>query len=558
MRKFGIMLLTALVVMAAVPALAEYGEWEQIYTEPGPIPGMSGFGFTGIAVENEDFLYGVGAKQTGDLSIESAWMSGDGGYNWNLVWGVDMTGVTDCTFLNLMNILLAAAVTPSGRVVYTGTRIDPECIENGTFPACIFTCSVQIGTYIVYSDDGGATLTEATINAPIQMHITTAVTFVDENVGYAVGMPNYVLKTEDGGETWNQITVQGATLASYYNDVQFVTPDLGFLVSGLPDEEKINLEGVTDPAEAAARVRHWQRLASDPWYRAEWFAAHPDQAKASMGKVYRTTDGGATWELVKQATGEGFVDIEMVNETEGWLVAEIAGGAKYPVYHTTDGGDTWEDVSDRFPDSVPGSNSYRIVRGEFQPDGKTGFFYGGGRTLISYKTLVIYTEDGGETFQTDEEMLGAFPTPILAFGWANPKFGFGVGLDMSVFTYTVANIAPSADAGEDFAATTGETAALDGSGSNDPDGDELAFIWTQTNGPTAELTGADTAAPSFTPSEAGTYEFLLTVSDGVEEDTDSVVVTVTGDDDDSDDDADDDADDDNNGDDDNNDSGCGC
>jgi hypothetical protein len=90
------------------------------------------------------------------------------------------------------------------------------------------------------------------------------------------------------------------------------------------------------------------------------------------------------------------------------------------------------------------------------------------------------------------------------------------------------NQPPVADAGADRSGNVGVAVALDGSGSTDPDGlpAELAFSWIQTAGPTATLTGADTAAPSFTPTELGTYTFRLLVSDGADESEDTVTVTI--------------------------------
>ena len=92
---------------------------------------------------------------------------------------------------------------------------------------------------------------------------------------------------------------------------------------------------------------------------------------------------------------------------------------------------------------------------------------------------------------------------------------------------SAANRPPVANAGADSSDAVGTLVRLDGSASSDPDAaDSLTYAWTQTAGPAVELSGADTAAPSFTPVQSGDYVFELAVSDGRESSTDSVAVSV--------------------------------
>ncbi|GMV42933.1 MAG: hypothetical protein AMXMBFR64_46490 [Myxococcales bacterium] len=82
-----------------------------------------------------------------------------------------------------------------------------------------------------------------------------------------------------------------------------------------------------------------------------------------------------------------------------------------------------------------------------------------------------------------------------------------------------ANQAPTADAGADRLLMAGSMAlaVLDGSASFDPDGDALTFAWTQMQGPSVALTGADTATPSFELGGLGVGDvvsFQLVTSDG--------------------------------------------
>jgi hypothetical protein len=86
---------------------------------------------------------------------------------------------------------------------------------------------------------------------------------------------------------------------------------------------------------------------------------------------------------------------------------------------------------------------------------------------------------------------------------------------------------PVADAGESFMAYRGEAVTLDGSESYDPDGDAVQYQWTQVGGETVEIALDTTAAPRFTPEEAGTVSIELVVTDGSQfSDPDTVDVVV--------------------------------
>ena len=93
---------------------------------------------------------------------------------------------------------------------------------------------------------------------------------------------------------------------------------------------------------------------------------------------------------------------------------------------------------------------------------------------------------------------------------------------------------PSANAGEDQVVIEATNVQLNGSGSNDANGDMLTYSWNQTgDGSLVDLLNADTSNPSFTApsvSAAGeVLQFTLTVDDGEFQSNDIVLVTISDD-----------------------------
>jgi hypothetical protein len=96
---------------------------------------------------------------------------------------------------------------------------------------------------------------------------------------------------------------------------------------------------------------------------------------------------------------------------------------------------------------------------------------------------------------------------------------------------TTSNRPPVADAGEGQAALVGDTVTLDGSGSSDPDGDALTYLWSfdaRPPGSTAALVDPTAQNAVFTPDRGGDYVLRLVVNDGTSDSApDTVLVTVS-------------------------------
>jgi choice-of-anchor B domain-containing protein len=126
------------------------------------------------------------------------------------------------------------------------------------------------------------------------------------------------------------------------------------------------------------------------------------------------------------------------------------------------------------------------------------------------------------------------PTETFSLALSNAA-GATIGTD-SVLSVEIAdgsgaNRSPNAVAGPSQTVTSGSRVTLNGSQSNDPDGDTLSYAWAQTLGTTVALDNTNSAGTSFTAPKVSSdtlLRFELTVMDsGGLADSSTVAVTVS-------------------------------
>lgn len=135
------------------------------------------------------------------------------------------------------------------------------------------------------------------------------------------------------------------------------------------------------------------------------------------------------------------------------------------------------------------------------------------------------------TFDLVDDGIGE-PDEFIELSLSNPS-GAGIGARsttlLTIKDGSQSNRAPNAVAGSSQNVAIGAAVTLDGSGSNDPDGDTLTYAWTQTMGPAVTLSSAASASASFAaPSVTSDtlFRFDLKVTD-IYGSTDTSTASVT-------------------------------
>ena len=169
-----------------------------------------------------------------------------------------------------------------------------------------------------------------------------------------------------------------------------------------------------------------------------------------------------------------------------------------------------------------------------QPDRRAVYVAGNGTATLTFEYVV---QNGDRSPDLAYTGTGALVVPPTS-GIKDQDGSAGVTLELpapgqlnslSANKDIVIHAIPTASAGPDQTVNEGAAVTLDGSGSSDPNGDPLAYSWSQTSGQQVTLAGADTASPTFTAptvSEQINLVFQLTVTAAGESHTDTVSIAV--------------------------------
>jgi len=153
-----------------------------------------------------------------------------------------------------------------------------------------------------------------------------SISMLNENTGYVGGNNSQLLKTTNGGTNWLPLTVNLNNIFS----VRFINENTGFclgssfageLYSAKTTDGGINWSlGLVDTVNTGA---------------SQFVNANTGYAVDSNG-VFKSTDGGTSWNLVHAAGGNIPTNLFFINLNFGWVC-----GRNGMIRKTTDGGLTW-------------------------------------------------------------------------------------------------------------------------------------------------------------------------------------------------------------------------
>ncbi|AMB87565.1 hypothetical protein AWM79_20610 [Pseudomonas agarici] len=226
--------------------------------------------------------------------------------------------------------------------------------------------------HILYSDDQGASWTQAKVPT---RQMLTAVYFVDDPHGWAVGHDAQILASSDGGATWSK----------QFEDLKREAPLLDIWFKDLSTGLAVGAYGAL--LETTDGGRHWEdvsdRLDNEDQYHLNAIAAIKDSGLfvvGEQGSMFRSADWGQTWERLDGPYQGSLFGVIATAQPASLLVYGLRGN----LYRSGDFGSSWQLVELK---AGGGALEFGLSGGSVQDDGSLVIVGNGG-------SLIRSTDDG--------------------------------------------------------------------------------------------------------------------------------------------------------------------
>ncbi len=251
--------------------------------------------------------------------------------------------------------------------------------------------------YIVVSDDQGKSWKRA--RAPAAP-LLTALDFLDDQAGLAVGHDSVILATRDRGDTWTQVFSAPAEQRPLL-DVIFLTRQTAIAIGAYGAYYESADGGKSwNPRKVITDDKHLNAILE-----------LGDGALVILGEagtILLSADSGKTWAPGTSPYKGSFFGGLVANDG-----ALVAFGLRGHIFRSTDKGKTWKPVENKFTTPLMG--------GDKLPDGALVIAGGSGTALVSRDNgLTFQPLATGSTRAFSKAILGA-PNSVLLLGEAGAR-----------------------------------------------------------------------------------------------------------------------------------------
>ncbi|HHJ1300001.1 YCF48-related protein [Pseudomonas sp. P1B16] len=229
--------------------------------------------------------------------------------------------------------------------------------------------------HILFSDDQGKTWTQARVPT---RQLLTAVFFLDDKRGWAVGHDAQILASTDGGATWSK-QFEDLTREAPLLDVTFLDAQHGFAVGAY---------GAL--LETRDGGQHWQdvaeRLDNPDQFHLNGIAVIKGAGLfivGEQGSMFRSSDNGQAWAKVDGPYEGSLFGVIGTAQPQTLLAYGLRGN----LFRSTDFGDSWQPIALK---AARGALEFGLASATLVEDGSVVLVGNGGSVLRSH--------DDGQTF----------------------------------------------------------------------------------------------------------------------------------------------------------------